>query len=364
MVLVDTSAFVVLVATDPMVAGYSSGLATIYYRIDPSSSSSAFSVYTSSVPLPLGFHFFQYRSVDYAGNFESIRTSTFLITAGNILNTSGNLVSTGSLLNGFIDSGARFEAQSRAENSYTLLISSADSARMLNVNNIGNVVIGSQDGAAWLDVNQELGLRSGNANTSTTSVQVAFGKDGGTAERHALVTRHHSSTIGNSLDFYVWNNLAPSTSALAAMDLLAIQASTNASGGVVHVRPTGDPGLGVELIVSNGATIGGGSIMRAGFVSSSSDKMKTDVSRLSRRNQTSAWQDVTTLKHARFAYHGEPLNAPLRRGLIYEDAPDSIKGPGRTLGMGARLTNVELAIKEAAERLQSMKERLEALEQR
>jgi hypothetical protein len=102
--------------------------------------------------------------------------------------------------------------------------------------------------------------------------------------------------------------------------------------------------------------------MRAALVGSSSERLKTDVSHLKPRDQLKAWDDVQALKHARFAYKGEPQGSPLRRGLMYEDAPQSIHGPGRTLSMDARLANVELAIKEAAERLSRMTQRLEALE--
>lgn len=361
-VFVSTDAFIILIATDPMVNGYASAVATTYYRIDPSSTASAFSVYSSSVPLPLGFHILEYRSEDYKGNFEAIRTSTFLVTAGNLFRISSDLRSTGTLLTGFLGTGALFEAQARVENSNVLAISSASAARILAVNNVGNVIIGAHSGLGRLDVDRESNLRSGNAATSTNSVQIAFSSDGGVSKRHSMISRHHSSTAGNSLDLYLWNPLAPSTSAVAAMNLLAIQASTNASGGVLHVRPTGDPGLGVELIVSNGSAVGGGTIMRAALVSSSSDKLKTNVSRLKPRDQLKAWDDVQALKHARFAYKGEPQGSPLRRGLMFEEAPKSIHGPGRTLSMDARLANVELAIKDAVERLSRMTKRLEELE--
>jgi hypothetical protein len=254
------------------------------------------------------------------------------------------------------------ETVARAENPFVFLVSSANGVSQFNVTNIGSLGINVDSPGQHIDISGELGLRSGNANTSTASIQVAFGGDGTLGERHALVSRHNSSVFGNSLDFYVWNNLATSTGSVAVTDLLAIQASTNPSGGVMHVRPAGDPSLGVELLVSNGSTLGGGSVIRAEVYSSSSEKVKTDVSKLGRRNEIQAYQDVMALKPARFAYKEEPAGALLRRGLIFEDTPESIRGPGYAVSLDARLANIEMAIKEAAQRASALAGRIEALE--
>jgi hypothetical protein len=87
--LISTNSYVVLTSTDIAVSGFAAGVATTYYRVDPTSASSAYSIYVSSIPLPLGFHMLEYRSVDNLGNTETVKRSTFLVTASTVFEASG-----------------------------------------------------------------------------------------------------------------------------------------------------------------------------------------------------------------------------------------------------------------------------------
>lgn len=368
---VSMDAFVVLTATDPAVNGYASTVASITSRIDPSSNS-PFYIYSSSIPLPLGTHVFEYRSLDYAGNTESIKTATFTVTAGTALRTTNTAQIPGVLLNGFLGSGAKLEIESQAQNSLTLLISSANREGMVAVDNIGEVGIGVTP-QANLNIGQgsiALQLRSGNSTSAVTSNQIAFGYNGDSSMRHLLRTEHSTSTHGNKLDFLVWNTGAGSTTTLASLNVLSLQGIAAASGGSFHVQPVGEPDAEVE--VSNGLSTGGGTMQRLQVVAPSSRRFKTDIKDLSAKDEDRALEDVSGLKHARFRYKSRQKDGrltedpaqTLHTGLIYEEAPASIREGGEALSTSERLVNVELALKAEMRRLEELQKRYEKLKAR
>lgn len=368
---VSTDAYAVLTATDPIVNGFASTVATTTYRLDPSSGS-AFVVYPSSIPLPLGTHVFEYRSIDYAGNIETIKTATFTVTAGTGFRTANTAVVPGALLNGFLGSGAKLEIESQAQNSSTLLISSANRQALISVDNIGEVGIGVTP-QTNLNIGQSsigLQLRSGNSTSSVTSDQITFGYNGDYAMRHFLRTEHSTSTDGNKMDFLVWNTGAGSTTTVASLNTLSLQGIATASGGSFHVQPVGEPDAEVE--VSNGLATGGGTMQRLQVVSPSSRRFKTDIKELSEKEEDKALGDVSVLKHAHFRYKtrlkgGRLVDDPgqiLRNGLIYEDAPDSIRDGGEALSTSERLVNVEMALKASMRRLEELQKRYDRLKAR
>lgn len=358
-VYVETSAYVVIAATDPVVDGWNSGLATTYYRLDED----AFAVYSSSFALPLGAHVLQYWSIDWNGNAEAIHYSTFVVTAGTVLKGSAGTTAMGKVLAGFLDYGQKVDVQSRAEDGYTLRISSQSGEATFRVSNSGNVLLEEDAFGAQLELGSLSGQaallsRSGNS-SSTSSVQVALGFDGGTAAGHAIWTEHDTGTAGNRLDFSLWLPQSGSTATLGNVDALSLQAITAASGGSVHVRPAGT--ADVELEVSDGASTGGGTIHRAAAGTHSSRALKFDISEFSEKDERKAAEDLASLKHARFRYKRrtraglvDDPSLPLHLGLVYEDSPESIRGSGQTLVVDDRLLNSELALKRAMRRLDQL----------
>lgn len=368
---VSTDAFVVLTATDPAVNGFASTVSSITYRIDPSSES-LFSVYSSSIPLPLGTHVFEYRSRDYAGNTETVKTATFTVTAGSAFRTANSAQAPGNLLNGFLGSGAKLEVVSRAEDNLTLMISSANRQAMVSVDNIGEVGIGVSP-RANLNIGQDsiaLQLRSGNSTSAVTSNQIALGYNGDYAMSHLMRTEHSTAAHGNKLDFLVWNPGAGSTTTAAALNVLSLQGITAASGGSFHVQPVGEPDAEVE--VSNGLSTGGGTLQRLQVVSPSSRRFKSDIKDLSAKDEDRALDEVAGLKHASFRYKArrkdgsliEDPAQPQHVGLIYEDAPESIRDGKEALSTTERLVNVEMALKASIRRLEELQKRYEKLKAR
>jgi hypothetical protein len=368
--IVSTDSFIVLSATDPIVNGFASTVSTTYYRIDPTTGT-AYSIYTSSIIAPFGRHLIQYRSQDYAGNFESTKTATFLVTAGTIMKASADVLVVGKMFNGDSDSGFQAEIESRAENDYTLLISSADASTLATVALSGGVGLGLS-AAGTLDVAASpaavgaLGLRSGNT-TSYASAQIAFGYNGTTEMRHVLRTEHSTDTAGNRMDFLIWETGAGSTTTLARMPVMSLQAITAASGGSVHIMPVGTPD--VELEVSDGLTTGGGTIRRGAALAPSSREFKSDIRYLDDKAYEKALEDVRALKHAQFRYkrrgHDGGLvvdsRAPLREGLIYEDTPESVHGDGESVSLDERIVNLEMALKSRLRRMRDLEKRLRVL---
>jgi len=246
---------------------------------------------------------------------------------------------------------------------------------MLAVDNIGRVGLGLSPSEGRLQAQGSSGsgeigleLRSGNATSSGLSLQIALGFNGEAAMRHAIRTQHSTSTIGNRMDFLVWNPGAGSTATVANLKVLSLEASEAASSGSFHVRPAGDPD--VELEVSDGATTGGGTLHRASAGTHSARRLKTDIRYLGEKEEAQAYRDVMVLRPAWFRYKalapdgslvGNP-GARLWKGLIYEDSPESIRGTGKSIVIDERVANVEMALKEAMRKLERLQARLRELE--
>lgn len=365
-IFLSTDAYAVLVATDPSVNGWASGIATTTYRLN--SSSGLFSVYTSSIPLPIGVNVLQYQSQDYAGNLEPLHTSTFIVTGGTLQQETGNYSSLGNFLLGFLNNGITSEVQSRAQNFYTLQISSPDFTPMFNVDYLGSIGVTQPSPLASFDIQGStntgdiaLRLRSGNSTSTSSSDQVRFCYNGGPSMCHAITTNHKSSgNNGNRMDFWLWAPVAGSTTSAANIDALSLQLSSTSSSGVsVQIRPVGSFTGDVELEVSNGITVGGGTIHRAAAGTPSSRKRKSDIRYLSATEEAAAYQDVMALKPASYRYKGDPTPW---KGLILEDSPRSIQGPGGAIIIDDRIANLEMAVKEASEKIQKLKQRLKELE--
>ena len=363
-IFVSTDAYVLLTSTDPTVNGFASQVATTYYRLDPSTAAQDFTVYTASFPVPLGTHVLQYYSDDWAGNDEVVKTTTFTATAGAAFRATGSAHVPGTLLNGFLGSGAKAEVESRAENSYTLAVSSVNRQTLVSVDNIGQMGIGVVP-QANLDIGQgsiALQLRSGNSTSSVSAAQIAFGYNGDYSMRHFFRTEHSTATEGNKMDFLVWNPGAGSTTTLANLNALSLQGIAAASNGSFHVHPYGEPDAEVE--VSDGLSTGGGTMQRLQVLTPSSRRFKTDIAELSEKDERRALDDLIGLKHVRFRYRSlrkdDPAQ-PLRTGLIYEEAPKSIRTDDGALSSTERMANVEMALKASIRRFEELRKKYDEL---
>jgi hypothetical protein len=249
-------------------------------------------------------------------------------------------------------------------------VSGVDETPFLTVASSGAVGVGATP-VANLDVNGSgdsgvvaLQLRDGNMYPATGSYQVAFGVNGSSNLRHAIRTTHSTSTLNNSIDFFLWTP-AVSTPSVGSLEVLSLV--TTSTGASMHIMPVSVST--VEVTVSNGVTLGGGSVIRAIEGPHSSRELKSDITYLGPQDEARAYAEVAALKHATYRYKvwrkGKLVSddkQPLRRGLIYEDAPDSVKGPGATLVYDERLNNAELAAKELIRRLESLESKASALD--
>jgi hypothetical protein len=192
-----------------------------------------------------------------------------------------------------------------------------------------------------------------------SSQQIAFGYNGDYAMSHFLRTEHSTSTNGNKMDFLVWNTGAGSTTTAANLNVLSLQGITAASHGSFHTHPFGEPDAEVE--VSDGLSTGGGTIQRRQLLLPSSRRFKTDISGLSERDEERALEEVGGLKHASYRYKASPVR---HIGLVYEDAPDSIKDGDNSISTSERLVNAEMALKAAIKRLEALQKRYAELKRK
>ncbi len=358
--LVSIDSWATLKASDRPQNGFASEVATTYYRIDKLNNEDPFQVYVSSIPLDLGPHVLEYRSQDWAGNMEAVKVASFVVTAGDIFQSSLNRVVTGNVLVGFLNYGARFEVQSAAQNSYTFMISSADAIPLMTATNIGSVGLGVLQPQAILDIGTNgrpiaMQVRGGGSPASKEGARIAFGFNGSDAMRHVVLTRHGPHSSDNGIDFMVWNQRL-STEAAANRAALSVQGGETAGKGAVQICPAGLPDA--ELEVSDGRSLGGGTTRRLeaqtpGFAGA---VPREDVQALMRRQ---AYDDVMALRPAR--YRGATGSG---RGLIATEAPQSIQGGNGVVLLDTRVANLELALQESIAKLARLEQRLRDLQRK
>lgn len=261
-------------------------------------------------------------------------------------------------------SSSRMNVAASSATEVPFQVSGVDLTPFLRVGKDGKVGMSTYS-AANLDVsgsgdsaNIALQVRGGNLYPATSGrAQIAFGQDGTTSRRHHIDSVHVDSTAHNALNFLIWSPDAGTTS-LATMTVLSLVTISTASGASVHVRPAGDPI--VELTVSNGNSLGLGTVHAAAQVTPSSREWKSDIAYLGAEEESAAYGRVHALKHVSFRYarrKGKDFvrdgKAPVRRGLIYEDAPWVLRGPGESLSVTQRLVDSELAFIELTKRLEA-----------
>lgn len=275
---------------------------------------------------------------------------------------------------------ARFEVRLSTNDSYGLRVSSQNGAPLLLLDAAARLGIGLSTPAAQVDVagdgdNGDLGLllRVGNSSSSSSSSQLVFAYNSTESYRHSIRSRHVAGqNLYNALDFYLWRSTGHPT-ILGDYQALSLQAIPAASSGSVHILPAGDPD--VELEISNGVSTGGGLLRAAAIgVHSSRRELKSDIAYLGVEDTRQAVKDVAGLQHATFRYRrivkdgrGTRLVAdpgmPLSRGLIYEDAPESIRGSGQSIVLDERVINLELALQEINRRIAVVEEAIRAAEE-
>jgi hypothetical protein len=267
----------------------------------------------------------------------------------------------GRLTAGTTVAGASLEVQATTNVSTAFQVSGVFETPFLVVTTSGDVGMGVTPttrlditGAADVD-NAAVVLRNGNLYPSATQYQLTFGEGGTVNRRHAIRSVHLSSTSSNGLDFLLWT---PTLSAAQVGSLDVLSLVTTSSGSSVHIRPVGTPT--VDLVVSDGSTLGGGAVHRAAEVAPSSREWKTSIYPLDATQEDLASANIEGLRHVSFRYKKwtpkgwvNDSRQPTRRGLLYEEAPASMRGPGKSLIVDERINELELAMKQLIRRVES-----------
>lgn len=254
---------------------------------------------------------------------------------------------------------ATLHVQVSSTDAYGLIVSSPSGKVMLSVDAAGRSAVGGGISQSRLTVNGTpdsgdvaLLLRAGGSTGSVEGVQASWAYDSTATYSHSLRTRSSTSALlGNGLDFYLWRDTS-TPNVLGTERVLALESSIAAASGSFHIVPsTHTPDAEVE--VSNGVTLGGGIVRYGSSGPPSSRALKSDISPLDAGALDRAYADVKALKHVRFRYSGDP-SARRMRGLLFEEAPESVQGAHETINLNDRLLNLELALQAVNGRIRAV----------
>jgi hypothetical protein len=147
---------------------------------------------------------------------------------------------------------------------------------------------------------------------------------------------------------------------------LSIVTTSSSSTAGLQVMPV-EGELNAQLVISNAASLGGGTLHRWAEGTHSSRELKTDISKMSADDERAALAEVAGLQHVRFRYKSlrkgrlvRDKKQPMRRGLVYEEAPESIRRGGLIV-IQERVTNLELGMKELMRQLEAVEKEAAAL---
>lgn len=275
-----------------------------------------------------------------------MKIALLLIALIRAQTTVGDSVFTGQLGVNTPAPQARFEARMAPEDQYGLFVSSQNGQPLFLVDKLGRVGVGVSAPEAGLDVRGSgadgdigLQLRAGNSSSTYSSSQLVFALASSDTHRHSIRTRHaEGQNIGNSVDFFLWRTTS-APSELGDVRVLSLEGSAAASSGTVHINPYGQGA--VELVVSTTGVTGGGTIHAARVYSPSSRDLKRQIAYLGADELKQAYEDLKALRHVRFRYKGD---GKMRRGLLFEESPASIRDPSGGLVVNERVANLEMAL--------------------
>ncbi|MBI5597508.1 MAG: hypothetical protein HY928_15570 [Elusimicrobia bacterium] len=249
--------------------------------------------------------------------------------------------------------GARFESRASSTTAAAFQVSGVDLSPALRVGADGTLGLSTASAArATVSGAGEAGdlaleLRGPELQSGTSSYQLTLGYAGGALYRHAVQSGHGVAPSSSSLSFLVWTPAAASGQ-IASRRVL--QLMTHSTGVLVHVLP---PNSGVgplgQLVVSDGSSWGTGTMHDAGEGSVSSARLKDDIEYLGPDAEREAYAEAAALRHVSFRFKAR--GARVQRGILYEEAPESVRYPGGGVSFDRRLLNAELAAKELLRRL-------------
>jgi hypothetical protein len=200
--------------------------------------------------------------------------------------------------------------------------------------------------------------------------QISFSAGGAPLSQFSLRSRHSPDPGGeNAIDLYFSRNMNR-WRAQQNIRALSLEDSNDDGRCTIGVSPVGKAAF--ELDVSSGGGVPGGGTMRYGSAGEPSRRaLFSRRKHLGSEEASRAYADVKSLRHATFRYktlaasgYSDAPSTPFVQGVIYEDAPESIRGPEKTIVEDYRVMNLELALKEINKRILQVEAKIAAAEKK
>jgi len=262
---------------------------------------------------------------------------------------------------------ARLEVQTSSREVAAVQVLDAGDRPIFVIDGAGRVGVRVAAPEARLDIAPDsaeaLTLASGSLSTSPIESQIIFeGKDA-TRFRYGIRTTHSSAArVPNNIEFFFREMNWPRPGGDAPD--FTIGTANSASGCGVGIRAAGT--MAFELDISSGTIYAGGGTVLALHSGEHADAATAaSVRYLDEKDEKRAYEETEALKPAAYRIKPDAGGAPGRitRGLIYEELPGSLRGREKSVVVDARVTNLELALKEINRRIAEL-ERKVALAER
>jgi hypothetical protein len=263
---------------------------------------------------------------------------------------------------------ARLDLQMDQNDRYGLRVSAADGRPLFMVGPDARAAIGlnlsSARESARLDLHGSVLLRAGSSDDEAQDNQVAFAAVRGQSSQFSIRSRHsRDGKSENAIDIYAFGARTDWQRG-RGLRVLSVESGPSRRCGV-SISASGTRRTSFALEVSSGSVPGSGAIRYGSSAMPDPRSAWVSPNYVDDGRAVAAYKTIMELKHVEANYIGsEQVGVPGMRGVLYDDAPESIRGPDRSVVVDARVAELELALKAIRSKIAALENAISVAEKR